>query len=200
MNGSPTIHFCLCEWENFCWLHFLLRFTWHQREQRGSCCIKNLCWFSVRSRSLSCLSPPFPGGEKLGCSVGLGIVIPQKVYSDSLPNLAFFSGLQWSSIYKLARQCARKASHALLRRCPSVLPEDVPELRRAVEQVGQVLGNCGEPLQVKSVRTGLDFTLVELCTVCLPLCVNISYVCTRGGTYTVMLFLISQNLSLKQWQ
>lgn len=32
----------------------------------------------------------------------------------------------------------------------------------------------------KSVRTGLDFTLVELCTACLPLCVNVPCVYAQG--------------------
>lgn len=54
---------------------------------------------------------------------------------------------------------------------PSVLPEDMCEKMSGGAFVGQVLGSRGEPSRVESIGTGLGFTLVGLCTVCLPLCV-----------------------------
>lgn len=54
----------------------------------------------------------------------------------------------------LTGQCTKKDLHALLHRCPSVLPEGISEKMRMVEPLYsrkglcELLGNRGEPLKV----------------------------------------------------
>lgn len=71
-----------------------------------------------------------------------------------------------------------------MHRCPSVLPEDMSAKTRVVKLcragVGQVRGTFAG-----RVRTSLGSTLVELCTVCLPLCIGmiLVHVYTDGHLY-----------------
>lgn len=116
--------------------------------------------------------------------MGLERVISQESTLEFItkPGVLFKTVVKPSSM--VTGQYAKKVFHALLHGSPSVLPEDMSEKSRVGELLYsrnglcEVLGNRGKPLKgmrrlIESVTTNSGLTLVELCTVYPPLCVQL---------------------------
>lgn len=126
----------------------------------------------MRLWSFSHLSPPFPvqvtREARLSCGFGNG-KFPGKRIWTYCQTWHFSLGSEAAFLRRLGSVGRKSCMHWCTGVLLSCLRTDVSAKTRVVSFVGQVLGKWGEPLQVESVRTSLGFTLVELCTVCLPL-------------------------------